>query len=96
MIGAWTRRGLLALACASALFAGIAATADAAPKLRTMTYNVHGNLGTQDGTYSGAAIASVISAQNPDVVGLQEVCASQLTDLRAGCSLPATPTRSTT
>ena len=57
--------------------------ADAAPKLRTMTYNLHGNLGTQDGTYSGAAIASVISAQNPDVVGLQEVCASQLADLRS-------------
>jgi endonuclease/exonuclease/phosphatase family metal-dependent hydrolase len=43
-----------------------------AQELKVMSYNIHYGLG-MDGKYDLARIAKVISDQNPDIVGLQEI-----------------------
>ena len=42
------------------------------PKLRIMTYNVHGCSGT-DGRVSPRRVARVIDAYDPDIIALQEI-----------------------
>ncbi len=46
--------------------------AEAAPRLRVATYNVHGCVG-MDGQRSEARIAEVIASMSADLVGLQEI-----------------------
>lgn len=65
------------LAVAVALAAAVPATASASPgphvaPLRVMAYNIHSAIG-EDGVLDLQRTASVIRAQHPDVVGLEEV-----------------------
>lgn len=62
---------LAALAAACSSTPDVAAT-DPAPALEVMSYNIHYAVG-MDGERDLARIAAIITAESPDIVGLQEI-----------------------
>lgn len=75
----------LLLAFVSMVIAVSAGSAHAAISMRVMTWNVQGSESARKAfgrpAYPSAKVALVVKAQNPDVVGFQEICYDQLVDL---------------
>jgi endonuclease/exonuclease/phosphatase family metal-dependent hydrolase len=63
---------LLAAVIATAFYSNAAPAADAPPRVRILTYNIHHGEGV-DGKFDLPRIAKVITSVKPDVVALQEV-----------------------